>query len=442
VETTIINVDPPGPKAKKILDLEKRHISPSVSPPTALVWERGEGATIFDVDGNRYIDFTSGVLVTNAGHCHPKIVKAIQEQAAKLLNCYDSPHPVRAKLAQTLAGFMPEDLKRVLFYCSGSEVTDVSTTIARIYTGKSEIITFHGAFHGRLYSSLSLSGIGSQKRGLRPLAPGVIHMPYPYCYRCTFDREYPACGLTCLKYMERTIDYVSSGDIAALIMEPYQGTNGSIIPPPEFIVGVREFCSKRGILMILDEVQSSFGRTGKMFAFEHYGIVPDILCVAKGLAGGVPLSAIIARNKIMEALEPGSLSSTHTGSPISCAAALATIDVILEEGLSENAARVGKSMIDRLVDMQWSISAIGDIRGIGLAIGLELVKNRETREPDAELASRVVGNAIKKGLALISPIGMYHNIIRLGPPLVITEEMAMEGLDILEKSIVESMRNR
>lgn len=430
-----IRVTPPGPKGQEVLRKQARYLAPSVSEPLPLVWDHAADCVVWDVDGNSYIDFSAGVLVVNTGHSHPKVVKAIQEQAGRLINCYDTPHPLRSEFAERIAGLMPEDLKRVLFLSSGSEAIDAAVKISRAYTGRYEILSFYGAFHGRTYMPMSVGGKRAIKSPFGPFVPGVLHAPFPYCYRCPFDRTYPQCGLTCFAFVERTLEATSGGSLACVITEPYQGASGGIFPPPEWVRRLRELATSLGAMFIFDEVQSGFGRTGTMFAFEQYDIVPDVVCLAKGLASGVPASAVVARDSIMESLRPGSISSTYGGNPLVCAAGLASIEVIEEEHLADNAARVGKSMLDRLSDIQKKHPIVGDVRGMGLAQGIELVRDPKSKEPADRETQAVVEDAIRHGLALIPPIGFYGNVIRFAPPLTITEEMAQKGLDIFEATL-------
>lgn len=427
-----IKVTPPGPKAREVIDKQLRYLAPSVSEPLPLVWERAEDCVVWDVDGNSYIDFSSGVLVVNTGHSHPKVVAALRDQAGKFINCYDTPHPLRSELAERIAGLMPEDLKRVLFLSSGSEAIDAAVKIARAYTGRYEILSFFGGFHGRTYMPMSVGGKRSIKAPFGPFVPGVLHAPFPYCYRCPFDKSYPGCGLPCFDFILRTLEATSGGSVACVLTEPYQGASGGIFPPVEWVQRVYELAHSMNALFIFDEVQSGFGRTGAMFAFEHYGITPDIVCLAKGLASGVPASAVVARNPIMESLKPGSISSTYGGNPLVCAAALASTEVIEEEHLAENAGRVGQAMLARLKQMQQAHPLIGDVRGMGLAQGIELVRNWETKEPATEETKAIIEECIRQGLALIPPIGFYGNVIRFAPPLTISEEMAHRGLDIFD----------
>ncbi len=435
VEAPRIVTELPGPRAKALLKREKALISPSLTPQVPVVWDRAEGALVYDIDGNLFIDFTSGVLVTNTGHCHPRVAKAIAEQAKRLLNCYDFSHPTRVRLLEKLREILPKGLERVLFLTTGSEATDASIKIARRYTGRHEIVSFHGAFHGRTYAAMTVGGKIGVKKGYGPLLPGVIQAPYPYCYRCPFNLKYPECGLLCVDYLDWVLRCQSTGDTAAVIVEPYEGAAGCLIPPKEFLPRLRRFCDDHGFLLIVDEVQSSFGRTGKMFAVQHYDVTPDILYAAKGLASGVPTAMVAAKEAVMNALEPGSMSSTYGGNPLSCAAAIASIDVILEEKLIERAAEIGSYVIGKLGEIKEKRRYLGDVRGLGLAIGIELVKDKRTKVPAPEDTQRFVNEAYKKGLILIAPLGHFNNVVRVVPPLTINRELVDKGLDIIDDTL-------
>lgn len=431
----IRNYTLPGPKAKAVLDSQAKYLSPSISTPMPLVWESAQDCMVTDVDGNTFIDFSSGVLVANTGHCHPKVVRAIQEQAGQLLNCYDLAHPLRSAFVEKLASLMPEDLKCALVLSSGSEAIDAAVKIARAATGRHEIIAFDGAFHGRTYMAMSAGGLIGAKRGFGPLVPGILRAPFPDYYRLAPDDTEADIDSRCLEALERLLVSQSTGSIAALITESYQGGGGSLVPSARFMRGLRDFCTRHGILFIMDEVQSSFGRTGKMFAFEHFGIVPDIVVLGKGIASGLPTAAIVARQPIMSGLLRGSLSSTYGGNPLCCAAALASIEVIEEEHLVENAAKIGKLMIRRLNELKLRNHMVGDVRGLGLALAVEFVKDQDSKEPNPEMARDFVLDLLHRGLSVMAPIGRNGNVLRIAPPLTISEELANEGLDIIESAL-------
>jgi len=420
----------PGPKGTAVLDLQEQFLSPSISTPMPLIWESAKDCIVTDVDGNRYIDFTSGVLVTNTGHCHPRVVKAVQDQAAILLNCYDSAHPLRSKFVEKLASLMPEDLKRVLVLSSGSEAIDAALKIARVSTGRQEIIAFDNAFHGRTFGGMSAGGMVGSKAGFGPLVPGILRASFPDYYRMEGTEE--EIDARCLANLETVLKTQSTGSVAALITEAYQGGAGSIIPSKRFVHGLRDFCKRHDILLIFDEVQASFGRTGRMFAFENYEIVPDVVVLGKGIASGLPTAAVVARRSVMDGLKRGSLSSTYGANPLSCAAGIASIEVIQQENLAHRAEVVGKKMVKRLNEMKERHRFVGDVRGMGLALALEFVKDKQTKEPDPEFTQQFVRELLQAGLSAMAPIGRFGNVVRIAPPLTITDELADEGLDIIE----------
>ncbi|MDH7482122.1 MAG: aspartate aminotransferase family protein [Armatimonadota bacterium] len=435
MEVPCIKTELPGPKASKFIEMSRKYEPHSMSDQVPAVWRSAKGAVVEDVDGNLFIDFTSGVLVTNVGHCHPNHVQAIQEQAAELMNSYDFVNPWRAQLAAKLVEITSPNLDKAFILSTGAEATEAAIKVARRYTGKYEIIAFHGAFHGRTYMAMSVGGKQGVKRHFGPMVPGILHAPFCYCYRCVFEQTYPKCNYTCLRYLDHLLETESTGSVAALITESYQGGAGSIIPPGDYMQRLKKWCEERDILFILDEVQSSFGRTGKMFAYEHWGIEPNLLCLGKGIGSGVPISALVGESRILDVLEPGSMSSTNGGNPLCSRAALTAIQIIEEEGLAERAADLGQKMLNRLNEMKEKYEMVGDVRGMGLAVGVEVVKDKVSKAPDAEMTRRITQEAFKRGLILIAPIGFYGNVIRIAPPLVIPEDLMMKGLDILEAAI-------
>lgn len=423
----------PGPNAKGILRDSLKYEPHSMSEQVPIVWSKGSGAVVEDVDGNIFIDFSSGVLVANVGHAHPKLAGAIKAQADELLNCYDFLHPWRIKLAQKLIDLTPPNLDKVFFVSSGSEAIEGSIKMARRYTEKFEIISFHGGFHGRTYMCMSVGGKKSVKKGFGPLVPGVLFAPFAYCYRCSFGLTFPECNYQCINYLDRVLESESTGSVAALLVETYQGAAGSIIPPEGYFPRLEKWCQDNDILLILDEVQASFCRTGKMFAFEHYNLKPNLLCLGKGIACGVPTAAIVGESRIMDVLEAGSMSSTYGGNPLSCRSALAVIEIYEEEKLAERSARIGAYLMERFKKMQKNSKYLGDVRGLGLAIGLEIVEDKKTKKPAPELTKKIVFDCYQRGLILIAPIGFYGNVIRISPPLVISEDLAVKAADIIEE---------
>lgn len=426
VSVPYIGTQLPGPKGAKLIANDEQYTSPSYTRVYPLAVERGYGAVIEDVDGNRFLDFTAGIAVCSTGHCHPRVVAAIQEQAAKLLHMSgtDFYYAPQGDLAKKLAQLAPgEPDKRIFFTNSGAESVEAAFKLARYHTGRQHMIAFFGAFHGRTMGALSLTGSKVvQRRGFAPLIPLVSHIDYPNEYRSAGSLE----SLNQLEDLfKRT---VAPQEVAGLIVEPIQGEGGYIVPPPEFHRELRKLCDKHGILMIVDEVQSGMGRTGKMFAMEHWGVVPDIVCLAKGIASGMPLGAIIARVGIMD-WGPGSHASTFGGNPISCVAALETIK-LLEESLMENARTVGEHLRGRLMELMGRHRLIGDVRGLGLMIGMELVRNRDTKEAANTERDEIVQLCFQKGLLML---GCGMSTLRFCPPLVVTKQDCDIAVGIIDE---------
>lgn len=437
LERPSIRTELPGPLAQELLALSQRYEPRAMSEQVPLVWARAARVWVEDVDGNVFLDFSSGVLVANAGHSHPKLVAAMQEQAGRVVNCYDFVNEWRPRLAQKLVEITPPNLDKAVIFTTGAETTEAAVKVARRYTGKYEIIAFHGAFHGRTYGAMSIGGrrAGSSSRGFGPFVPGVIFAPFPYCYRCPFGQTPEHCRLHGTEYLDWLLDTESEGQVAAVITETYQGGAGSIMAPPGWLEALERWCRRHEILLIIDEVQASFGRTGKLFGFEHYGIRPNLLCLGKGISSSVPLSALIGESRIMDCLEPGSLSSTHGGNAFCSRVALANIEVIMDEDLAGNAAAVGAFVRTRLDAMQKRFARVGDARGLGLVFGLELVEDPRSKQPAPGLARALVEACYQSGLLLIAPIGFYGNVVRIAPPLVMTAEEAAVGMDILEEAL-------
>ena len=426
----------PGPKAKAIIDRDDQVISPSYTRSYPLVAERGEGAIVEDPDGNRFLDFAAGIAVVATGHCHPRVVKAIQEQAAKLIHMSgtDFYYENMVLLAEKLASLVPgKSPRRVYFGNSGTEAIEAAIKLARYHTGRGQFVAFVGAFHGRTMGSLALTASKSvQKQGFFPVMPGVHHMPYAYCYRCAYGKTPDSCSVECVKAIETELfrTTVPAQEVAAIFVEPIQGEGGYVVPPRKFFDELRKLADKHGILVVADEVQSGMGRTGKMFASEHFGLEPDILALAKGIASGLPLGAMVARADLMT-WKPGAHASTFGGNPVAVAASLATIE-LLEQELVANAARVGAHMMARLGDLPQRFPMVGDVRGLGLMIGIELVKDQKTKERAPELRDRVVHMCFERGLLLL---GAGPNTIRLCPPLVITKDQADFAAQTIEECL-------
>jgi 4-aminobutyrate aminotransferase len=422
----------PGPKAKAVIERDAEFISPSYTRSYPLVASRGEGAIVEDVDGNRFLDCSAGIAVVATGHCHPRVVEAIQRQAARLIHMSgtDFYYQNMVDLAQKLAALTPGGLPRkVYFGNSGTEAIEAAIKLARYHTGRKQFVAFYGAFHGRTMGSLALTGSRSgQRRNFFPVMPGVHHVPYADCYRCPYGKTVDSCAVECAQAIEdplfRTV--LPPEEVAAIVVEPVQGEGGYLVPPRKFLAELRRIADRYGILLIFDEVQCGMGRTGKMFAAEHFDVIPDIIALAKGIASGLPLSATIARADIMD-WPPGSHASTFGGNPVAVEASLATIE-LLEQGLIDNAATIGAHMKARLSEFPQRFPNAGDVRGLGLMIGIELVKDQITKERAPGLRDRVVQMCFQRGLLVL---GAGPNTIRISPPLVLTREQADCAVDIL-----------
>ena len=441
-EAPKIVVEPPGPRAREILERDKRLIMQSFVRWYPLVAKTGRGAVVEDVDGNLYIDFNSGLAVLNVGHLHPRVVAAIKAQAEKLLHysLTDFYYEEAVIGAEKLLSVAPISDAKVFFANSGAETVEGTIKIARgHFRGERQyIIAFLGAFHGRTMGALSLTASKPVHRGgFSPLVPSVIHVPYPYPYRCPFRAEEPKeCGEAVLGYIEDWIlgKLVDPNEVALIIVEPIQGEGGYIVPPDNFLPGLRKLTRKHGILFAVDEVQTGFARTGKWWAIQHWGIEPDLMTSAKAIASGIPLGAIIGRSSVMD-LPGGSHATTFGGNPVALAAMREVIDIIEEERLYEKAARLGNEIIKHYSDLAEEIEIIGDVRGKGFMIGVELVKNRDTKEPAKKELAWILQNAFKRGLLVI---GAGVSTIRIAPPLVIEEELLWRGIEILDNLIREA----
>jgi 4-aminobutyrate aminotransferase len=426
----------PGPQARQILALDQQYVSPSYTRSYPLVARRGSGAIVEDVDGNRFLDFSAGIAVVATGHCHPRVVEAIQKQAAELIHMSgtDFYYEGMVRLGRKLAEIAPGDgNKKVYFGNSGTEAIEAAMKLARFHTRRDKFVAFLGAFHGRTLGSLSLTASKpTQRRRFGPLIPGVYNVPYAYCYSCPYGLEPESCAVECATVIERELfrTAVPPEEVAAIVVEPIQGEGGYIVPPPKFLQELRRISSAHGIALVFDEVQCGMGRTGKMWACQHAGVEPDILAAAKGIASGMPLGVTIAAAEFMD-WGPGAHASTFGGNPISLAAALTTIE-LLEEGLVENAARLGARILDRMREWPRRFPVVGDVRGAGLMIGVEFVTDQQTKQKAPALRDRVVQVAFERGLLVL---GAGENVLRLMPPLVIDEAQADCALDILEAAI-------
>ena len=428
----------PGPLARKLIERDERLISPSYTRGYPLAVKSGRGSWIEDVDGNQFLDFTTGIAVNSSGHCHPEVVKAIQDQCAQLIHMSgtDFYYEQMPALAERLSAIAPmPGPHRVYYGNSGAEAVECALKLARYHTGRQHIVSFFGSFHGRTMGALSLTGSKlQQKRRFAPFVPGVTHVPYPYAYRgcnASVPTE-DALGLACARYVEEKLfkTTLPPEEVAAIILEPIQGEGGYVVAPDIFLQEIRRICDRHGILLIADEVQSGVGRTGKWWAIEHSGVEPDIVCIAKGIASGMPLGICMARAEIMDWV-PGSHASTFGGNPISLTAALVTLDILEREGL-ENATRIGATMLARLKTWVETYPNVGDARGRGLMLAIELVEDKETRNPVPQLRDRIVDLAFQRGLLLL---GCGETSIRLCPSLLVHSREAEIALDILEECI-------
>jgi 4-aminobutyrate aminotransferase len=420
----------PGLQTQAFLEISQKYEPACMNWQAPVVWDHAQGAEIWDVDGRHYIDWTSGVLVANVGHAHPHLAEAVSRQARRLLNTFDFPTPERLHLARKVIETTPPHLDKVFFVTTGAEAMDAAMRMAKRATGKYEILAFWGGFHGRSFGPMSLTGLPKIKKNFGPLLPGTILAPYPYCYRCPFGKIHPECKFFCLDFMDRVVETESTGNLAALAVEPYQGTSGFVFPPSGYLKKLEAWARKRGIIFILDEVQSSFGRTGKMWALEHEGLEPDILVLGKGIGSGMPISAVVARGEILSALERGEMSSTTGGNPLSCAASLAVFEIIEKEKLVEKAASNGAYLKEKLLELKDKHKMIGDVRGMGLVYGIEYVKDRTSKEPAPDLVREIVLKCVENGL-MVGKLGIHGNVMRVAPPLVITPELVDESVAIL-----------
>lgn len=429
---------PPGQKARAILERDSAVVSPSYPRAHPFVMERGKGSLVWDVDGNQYIDLAAGIAVCTTGHSHPRIVKAIQEQAEKFLHISsDFYHELWVEFSEKVAESAPFDgPARVFLGNSGTEAVEAAIKLARYHTGRQRFIGFYGAFHGRTMGSLAFTASKPVYRsGFMPMMNGVTHAPFPNPYRPLLRTDGKDYGEAVVDYIENVIMryVVPPEDCAGILVEPIQGEGGYVVPPDSFFPRLRELCDKHGILLIADEVQSGVGRTGKMWAIEHWGVEPDIVASAKGLASGLPVGAMIAKKEIMD-WPTGAHGNTFGGNPIACAAGLATLELVQDE-LMENAAREGEYILDALAEIQTRHRTIGDVRGKGLMIGVEFVQDKETREPAIDLRERISELAFQKGMLTL---GCGQSSIRVSPPLNIDRPTVNKALEIFEAAISEA----
>jgi 4-aminobutyrate aminotransferase len=432
----------PGPRAKAVIARDSQWISPSYTRGYPMVAKSGRGAMVEDVDGNVFLDFAAGIAVVSTGHCHPRVVEAIQRQAAELIHISgtDFYYPSMVEFAERLATVAPgKEAKKVYFGNSGTEAIEAAIKLARYHTRRDKIIAFHGCFHGRTLGSLSLTASKAvQRKGFGALLAGVFHIPYPNAYRCPYGNPAPCNCVEAATVLERETfkRLVDPEEVAAVFIEPIQGEGGYVPAPKEFLLELQRICRKHGILLVSDEVQSGMGRTGKWWAGDHAGLEPDILCVAKGIASGMPLSATIARASLMD-WKPGAHASTFGGNPVCVAAALATMD-LLESQYIDNARRIGEFLMHRMADWPARHKIVGDVRGRGLMIGVEIVRDQKTKERAGDLREAIVNHAFEKGLLLL---GAGENTIRIAPPLLVDEEQTDFAVRTLDACITEAEKS-
>ena len=437
--TIQLRTEVPGPRSRELMRRREAAVPRGVSHATPVFAARAEGAVLEDVDGNRFIDFAGGIGVMNVGHRAPRVLAALREQLDEFVHtCFSvAPYEKYIELAQKLNSLTPGNFaKKTLLVNSGAEAIENSIKIARAYTRRPAVICFEDAFHGRTLLTMSLtSKTHPYKAGFEPFATEIYRIPYAYCYRCSYGLQYPSCGVFCAHHLEDTFKrVVASETVAAVIVEPVLGEGGFVAPPPEFFSVIQEICKRHKILLIADEVQTGFGRTGEMFACEHYGITPDILVSAKSLAAGMPLAAVTGRAEVMDAAGVGGLGGTYSGNPLSCAAALAAIETIEQENLPGRATKIGQIFEQRAKEWAKRWPLIGEVRGLGAMRAIELVRSTQTKEPAKDETEQILRYCHAHGLIMISA-GSYGNVLRLLVPLVIAEEQLTEGLDILEAAI-------
>jgi len=426
---------------KSLLADRNQHIPQGPFNVHPIFVEKAKGAILTDVEGKEYIDFAGGIGVNNVGHCNEEVLKAVQDQIQKYIHtCF---HVVMyepyVELAKRLNEITPGNFpKKTMFVNSGAEAVENAVKIARHATGRQSTIAFEDAFHGRTLLALSLtSKMKPYKYGFAPYAPEIYRMPYAYCYRCAFGLEYPSCEIRCAYFLRDFFHtHISAEQVAALIVEPVLGEGGFVVPPKEYFKILHKICQDNGIVFIADEVQTGFGRTGKMFAMEHYEVAPDIITLAKSIAGGFPLSAVTGKAELMDHPQVGGLGGTYAGNPVACRAALAVLDQFEKKNLLTRGEQIGKKVLEKFLEFKEIYSVIGDVRGLGAMVGMELVTDRKTKEPATTLTKQLVAICRDKGLLMISA-GTHSNIIRPLMPLVITDEQLERGLSIIEESLSE-----
>ncbi len=427
----------PGPKAQAVVKKTAKYVSPSISRFYPLAIESAHGSLVKDVDGNQFIDFAAGIAVLSTGSTHPKVVQAIKNQAEKFVHFSytDFYYENLVELSERLVSLVPGSFQKMVYYGnSGAEAIEAAMKLTRNYTKRPLFLSHSGGFHGRTMGALSLTASKPiQRKGSIPLIPEVVHFPFPYCYRCPWKQTFPECDYYCVDYFKEQYleKFVPVDEVASYFFEPIQGEGGYVPAPPEYFKKM-EFLRKEGVLFVSDEIQTGVGRTGKFLGIEHFGIVPDVVTIAKGIASGLPLSAIVAKADVMESWKPGQHASTFGANPVAVQAALATLDVMKSEHLMENARKLGAKAKKRFLEMKEKYGIVGDVRGMGLFVGVEIVKNKATKERGDAEAKQIIDYCFNQGLLVIIA---GRNTLRFIPPLNITEDVMDEGLDIMEEGI-------
>lgn len=433
--------DLPGPKSSKLIEKKEKFVANAFTLHLPTIIDRAEGAVFTDIDGNSFIDFGGGVGVLNAGHCPPGVVRAIQEQVTRFIHTdfsvvpYQSLIDLAGRLAELAPGNSP---KKCAFFNCGAEAVENSVKIAKKATKRKAIITSECGFHGRTLMAMSLtSRVRPYKEDFGPLAPEVYRIPFAYCYRCSYGLKYPECDLVCADALERFfVTMISAKEVAAIILEPVQGEGGFIVPPKDYFARIKEICQRHGILLIADEVQTGFGRTGTLFAMEQFDVEPDLMCVAKSIAAGLPLSGVIGRREVMDAPEDSTIGGTFVGNPVACTAALEVLDQIEREKLLDRSKAIGARLKAAFGNLQKRYPIVGDVRGLGGMVAIELVKDPKTKEPAPEKTTAIIKTAMKKGLLLLKA-GVVGNCIRVLVPLVVTDDQLEEAIGVIEQSFAE-----
>ncbi|MGH7372971.1 MAG: aspartate aminotransferase family protein [Candidatus Rokuibacteriota bacterium] len=430
-----------GPRSREIVAREARHIAPgyqSFALYSGLAMARGRGSKLYDEDGNEYIDFIAGIAVGSVGHCHPHYVEALKRQVERLtFGSFTT--ETRARFLELMASVTPEGLTRIQLFSGGAEAVEAGLRLAKAATGRQEVIGFWGGFHGKTGGVLGLLG-SDFKHHQGPFLPGQYSTPYADCYRCPLKLRYPECGIACAEYVRDVIRYQTAGEIAAIIVEPIQGTAGNVVPPDGFLRAIQSVARDHGALLFCDEMITGFGRTGSMWGSDHDGVIPDIMAVGKGVGGGFPLSGVVSTETLTSSkpwANPSFSSSSYGGNPLAAAAGLAALEIILKEDLVKNADRVGAVMLTELMHLKEKYRAVGEVRGRGLLLGIELVEDRQTRKPlDKAITRDLYTECLRRGLVSMT----YSPTIRINPPLVISEETARAGLAILDEALGAVLR--